>query len=184
MGAPTRKAAVDGRDVVVLDDLLTRPEVLLVTSALKAGKFSKTEFARRETAEYRHWVAELDPRDIQRQPIFATTVEAVEEHFGGGYALFRCYCNVALFGDMLMTHTDCGPKDEVVTALWYMCAEWNLEWGGETLFFDATGDAVFVVSPRPGRLVVFDGAITHVGRPPNRICYEPRFTLALKFARR
>ena len=40
--------------------------------------------------------------------------------------------------------------------------------------------AQFVASPKPGRLVVFDGAIKHVGRPPNRICYAPRFTFAIK----
>ena len=32
-------------------------------------------------------------------------------------------------------------------------------------------------------LVVFDGAIKHVGRPPNRICYHPRYTFAIKFER-
>jgi hypothetical protein len=30
---------------------------------------------------------------------------------------------------------------------------------------------------------VFDGAIKHVGRPPNRICYAPRYTFAIKFER-
>ena len=56
-----------------------------------------------------------------------------------------------------------------------------MEWGGETLFFDESGDAVFVTTPRTGRLVLFDGAIRHVGRPPTAICPETRFTFALKF---
>ena len=55
-----------------------------------------------------------------------------------------------------------------------------MEWGGETLFFNSIMDAEVAVSPRPGRLVVFDGAIIHVGRPPNRVCYAPRYTLAFK----
>jgi SM-20-related protein len=38
-----------------------------------------------------------------------------------------------------------------------------------------------VVSPRPGRLVIFDGSIPHAGRPPSRICHAPRYTLAYKF---
>jgi hypothetical protein len=50
------------------------------------------------------------------------------------------------------------------------------------MFFDASGDALFCASPKPGRLVLFDGAIPHVGRPPSRICYTPRFTFAIKLA--
>jgi len=41
-------------------------------------------------------------------------------------------------------------------------------------------DAEAVVSPKPGRLVIFDGSILHAGRPPNRSCYAPRYTLAYK----
>lgn len=55
-----------------------------------------------------------------------------------------------------------------------------MEWGGETLFHDSDMDAVAVVTPKPGGLVVFDGSITHVGRLPNRVCYAPRYTLAFK----
>lgn len=55
-----------------------------------------------------------------------------------------------------------------------------MEWGGETLFFDSGMDAQVAVTPRPGRLVLFGGSLTHVGRPPNRICCAPRYTLAFK----
>jgi hypothetical protein len=64
--------------------------------------------------------------------------------------------------------------------LWFIAPDWNVEWGGETVFFDSVMDAQIAVSPRPGRLVLFDGSLTHVGRPPNRICYAPRYTLAFK----
>jgi hypothetical protein len=36
------------------------------------------------------------------------------------------------------------------------------------------------VSPRPGRLLLFDGAIRHAGKPPNRNCPVARFTFAIK----
>ena len=81
---------------------------------------------------------------------------------------------------MLYTHTDCLPHKRGLTALWFLSTEWDPEWGGETMFFDASGDAMFCASPKPGRLVVFDGAIPHAGRPPSRICYKPRYTFAIK----
>jgi SM-20-related protein len=81
---------------------------------------------------------------------------------------------------MLFTHTDCLPTSRELTALWFLMDRWDVEWGGETLFFTDDGDAEFVATPKPGRLVVFDGAIRHVGRPPNRVCYAARYTFAIK----
>lgn len=101
---------------------------------------------------------------------------------GERYRAYRAYTNHAAYGDMLYTHCDCGPDQRELTALWYMTTHWEPEWGGETMFFDSSGDAMFCVSPRPGRLVLFDGAIPHVGRPPSRICYAPRYTFAIKLA--
>jgi SM-20-related protein len=67
--------------------------------------------------------------------------------------------------------------------LWYISTRWGHDWGGETMFYDDANDARAAVTPRPGRLVIFDGELLHVGRPPNRNCYIPRYTLALKFER-
>jgi len=50
------------------------------------------------------------------------------------------------------------------------------------MLYDHNQDAVACVTPRPGRLAIFDGTILHAGRPPNRICYAPRYTLAFKLA--
>jgi len=91
--------------------------------------------------------------------------------------------NLLGYGDMLFTHTDCLPDQHDLTALWYLCERWDLEWGGETMFYDAQDEIACAVRPQPGRLVIFDGAIKHVGRPPNRICYAPRYTFAIKFER-
>ena len=47
---------------------------------------------------------------------------------------------------------------------------------------DVMGASVVTVLTS-GDLVIFDGAIKHAGRPPNRICYAPRYTMAIKFER-
>ncbi|HRD72804.1 MAG TPA: hypothetical protein PK027_05145 [Aquimonas sp.] len=44
-------------------------------------------------------------------------------------------------------------------------------------------DVRAAIMPRPGRLALFHGDIPHAGRPPNRICYALRYTLAMKFER-
>jgi SM-20-related protein len=172
---------VEGRPIRVFDGLL--PNVSEYVQVLSRAAFTRSEIARPDTAGYRHWATEVKLEALARQPIFDITQQAVRtfDRPGTVYKPYRAYTNVASYGDMLFTHTDCLPDQHDLTALWYLCDSWDIEWGGETLFFDAKDDVACAVIPKPGRLVVFDGAIKHVGRPPNRICYTPRYTFAIKF---
>lgn len=176
-----RYQSIEGRPIRVYDDLVALSNVRQLTTALMKAGFTRTEVARPDTGGYQHWVAEIPPDTASQLPIYQPTLTAIRDFEGGDdYRIYRCYCNHAAYGDMLFTHTDALPGQKGLTALWYIAPEWNVEWGGETLFYDSGMDAVAVVAPKPGRLVVFDGSITHTGRPPNRICYAPRYTLAFK----
>lgn len=179
--AASREIVIDGRPLRVFDGHL--PNVGEYVRGLSRAAFTRTEVARPETAEYKHWATEIKLEALAQQPIFDITRRAVLGFTtpAFGYKPYRAYTNVASFGDMLFTHTDCLPDQHDLTALWYLCEHWDLEWGGETMFFDAQDEIACAIQPRPGRLVIFDGAIKHVGRPPNRICYAPRYTFAIKF---
>ena len=149
--------------------------------ALARAAFTRTETAKSETAEFKHWVSEMPLANVTQLPLWPATEQAIAcARPGESYRPLRAYTNYAAYGDMLYTHTDCPPDRRELTILWYLSKHWEPEWGGETMFFDASGDAMFCVSPKPGRLVVFDGAIPHAGRPPSRICYSPRFSFAIK----
>ncbi|MGA9851772.1 MAG: 2OG-Fe(II) oxygenase [Gammaproteobacteria bacterium] len=177
----TRRHSIEGREVRVYDNLLVANDIHGLTAALEGGAFTRNEYAKPETAGFRHWVLNIPLETATKLPIYQPTLMAAGEFFGEtAYKIYRCYCNHAAYGDMLFTHTDCLPGAKGLTALWFIAPEWNVEWGGETLFFDSSMDAQVAVSPKPGRLVLFDGTLTHVGRPPNRICYAPRYTLAFK----
>lgn len=180
--APSRSLTIDGRKLWLFDGLL--PDSRPYVEALGKAPFTRTEVARPDTAGYRHWVTETRLEALARQPIWALTEQALAATLPGArYVPYRAYTNVALYGDMLFSHVDCLPQQGDLTALWYLCNEWDVEWGGETVFFDADDEIAAAVRPRPGRLVVFDGAIKHVGRPPSRICYYPRYTFAIKLQR-
>ena len=177
----TRATQVEGRSIRVYDGLVALPHINQLTEAFLGANFVRDEVARPDTAAYRHWVLGIPLETAPQLAVYQPTLAAVRDFEGGAdYRIYRCYCNHAAYGDMLFTHTDAQPEQKRLTALWYIAPEWNVEWGGETLFYDSGMDAVAVVAPRPGRLVVFDGSITHVGRPPNRVCYAPRYTLAVK----
>lgn len=181
---PTRSARIDERPVAVYDGLVAIDDLKQYTEALRRAPFTRTESATPDTADYRHWVSEMAVPNLQHLPLWHATQRALLDFTPGvTYRPYRAYTNHAAFGDMLFTHTDCLPEADELTALWFLCDRWELEWGGETVFFDATGDLAFSAYPRPGRLVIFHGAIRHAGRPPNRVCYAPRYTFALKLER-
>ncbi|MGH8127439.1 MAG: 2OG-Fe(II) oxygenase [Gammaproteobacteria bacterium] len=180
--ARVREGSVEGHPIRVIDGLMPPVEAAQLFQNLDASAFTRNEFARPETQAFRHWACNIEVEACKRMPLYRYTMQAVAELFpqGAAYRLYRTYCNQSTYGDMLFTHTDNTPDLAGITALWYIAPRWDLEWGGETLLFDNSGDARFVVSPRPGRLLLFDGRIRHAGRPPSRICTIPRLTFALK----
>lgn len=181
--SPSRHAQVEGRDVFVFDGLIADGDLAAYADALERAAFTRTEFAKPETADTKHWASEMPLANVVRLPLWPATLAAVAHaRPGQPYRPYRAYTNYAAYGDMLYTHVDCGPDQRELTALWYLSRSWEPEWGGETMFFDASGDALACVSPRPGRLVLFDGAIAHAGRPPSRICFAPRFSFAIKLS--
>jgi SM-20-related protein len=181
---PTSVFAVDRGRVAVYDGLLAADAQLQLWSVLNRAGFTRTEIARPDTAEHRHWATEIAVDALPSMPFAAPTLAAVAQFDPAHrYRAYRSYVNVAHFGDMLFTHTDCLPGAGELTALWYVCERWDHEWGGETVFFDAQKEIRAAVLPRPGRLAIFNGELLHVGRPPSRICYVPRYTLALKLER-
>lgn len=180
----TREGNIGGKGIMVFDGLVSMDDVCAMTAALDLRPFTRTETATPETAAFKHWVCELSLEATQRLPIYAPTMQAALLFSGGmPYRMYRSYCNHAGFGDVLCIHTDAQPGANELTALWFLAAEWNPDWGGETLFFNEARDAEFVVSPRPGRLVIFDGSIPHAGRAPSRACLVPRYSFAMKFER-
>ena len=149
---PSRELRIDGRPLRIFDNQLA--DVAAYVQGLSRASFTRSEYARPETIEHKHWATEVKLEALLAQPIYEVTRRAVLgfEGEGFGYRPYRAYTNVASFGDMLFTHTDCLPDQHDLTALWYLCERWDLEWGGETMFFDAQDEIACAVLPKPGRL--------------------------------
>jgi SM-20-related protein len=180
--APTRHETIDGRDVFVFDGLVTAEESAVYYRAITQAAFTRSEFASIATADLRHWVCEMPLQNLPRASLWAATEQAVASaRPNESYRPYRAYTNFASFGDLLLTHVDAQPdQPRELTALWYLCDRWETDWGGETLFYTADGDARIAVAPKPARLVLFDGVIRHAGKPPNRNCPIGRYTFAIK----
>lgn len=177
----TRATEIDGRPLRVYDGLVPFAEVKRLTDAFLNANFVCDEIARPDTYSVRHWQLDIPMQTARQLVVFQPTLRVLQDfperrHYG----IRRVYCNHVAYGDMLYTHTDVPDGKQGLTALWYIAPEWDVEWGGETMLYNKDRDAVACVTPRPGRLAIFDGTILHAGRPPNRVCYAPRYTLAFK----
>lgn len=67
-----------------------------------------------------------------------------------------------------------------LTMLYYPNLSWDLDWGGETLFFDKNKEIGFATIYKPNRAVFFDQRILHTARPPTVLTRSARFTIAYK----
>ena len=175
-----RTAQVGGRDVFVFDGLVSAEESARYFNAISQAAFKRTESARADT-DYRHWVCEMPLENLPRTTLWQATERAVAQvRPDERFLPYRVYTNYSSFGDTLLTHVDAAGAARELTALWYLCESWDTEGGGETWFYDDAGDAQIAVSPKPARLLLFDGAIRHAGKPPNRNCPVARYTFAIK----
>ena len=179
---PIYRYEIDQREIFVFDDFLPAGEVAEIFRRRDAGPYLRSESDTPETKHIRTFAADLDPGEVRSLRLFSEIERLVPGLFPGeDLQPYRAYCNLMLYGDMAHPHRDCHVSRTDVTALYYVNEEWKQEWGGETIFFNDRGDSVLAIGPRPGRLVVFRGAIEHRVGIPLRECYASRLTIAYKF---
>lgn len=173
---------IDGRQLVVIDDLLPQAEIEEFHARCEGAGFRRVESDSPSTAHIRTFSTDLTIGDIHGIPLFRAIEDAVRRFFAGeDLTPYRTYVNLTVNGDVTFPHRDCDPGQSDVTALYYVNPAWETAWGGETIFFNDFGDSVFAVTPRPGRLALFRGAIEHRTGVPTRVCFASRYSLARKY---
>jgi len=111
------------------------------------------------------------------QPI-ADLYATIKEELAPGYGLVRAYVNGHTYGMEGLPHRYAKPSDREKIVVIYLNPEWRDDWAGEMVFYDPARECVSV-RPRPGRLLMFDGALLRASRPPGRLC--PTLCMTLCF---
>jgi SM-20-related protein len=111
--------------------------------------------------------------------LWQSTKAVCENLVGHPLTVARQYANGHTYGLGGRPHMDDG-REGCFTLLYYPMPLWNVEWEGETLFFNPNGDVIGGVIPAPNRAVLFDSRMLHAGRAPSRLCPVLRVTVALK----
>jgi hypothetical protein len=174
---------VSNRPVFVIDDAVDLATIERIAAKFSGAHFARTESDRADTKHVRSFALDV-PLDgwVRDEPLFRVLENAVATTFpGADLTPYRAYVNCMVYGDMAYPHRDCHPERFDVTTLVYVNRDWHQDWAGETVFFDDDHEARVAVAPRPGRVVIFHGAIEHRAGVPARLCLEERLSLAYKF---
>jgi SM-20-related protein len=174
---------IDGRELYVIDQALPARQLARSYRELAEAPYFRGEFDSLSTTNIRQFSTTLSLSGNEGNPLIGSVDAQVARLFPDEkLRKQRIYCNCVVYGDMVFSHRDCEPDQTDITALLYLNRNWEKDWGGETLFFDESGEVARAVLPRPGRLCIFRGAIEHRVGLPQRACYEGRLTFVIKYA--
>ncbi len=171
---------ISGRELFLCDGFVDPTFVTKIATIVKTLHYQRKEKSRPDLPAL---AASADIADaaLRVDPFFLRLRQVAEQMFPGEVLRDqRAYVNSSVFGDMYYAHRDCSAHRKHVTILYYVNLNWQIDWGGETIFYDDDNEAQLVVMPRPGRMVISRGAILHRGTVPTRACHEERYTIAYK----
>jgi len=191
----TSEGARPWQDIVVVDDLLPLEEQRNLHTFLSSGNWSHGWRSHAGDAVqgfwHRHFAGSLDAAEASASPDVeaelarnAPPADALWQRLKrsslAGHALERCYANGLPYGCDGATHTDSLERG-ACTAVYYPHAQWDPDWGGETLIFNKDkSDILAAIYPKPNRLLIFPGFVFHVARGVSRTCPAMRITLMFK----
>jgi Rps23 Pro-64 3,4-dihydroxylase Tpa1-like proline 4-hydroxylase len=164
----------------VVDSALDPADLRMVQALAARSQFRRTETDRAGTRQF-SMIADFNAEKLDHAKFIHRILDIARTLFPNPpLETNRVHVNSNAYGDMAYPHRDSVAGGDSVTAMIYANQSWEKDWGGETLFYDGSDEAIACVSPKPGRLVVFHGLIEHEGSIPSRECYEDRLTLVIK----
>lgn len=174
-----RSHEIGGKPIFVFDGLFSDRAVRILYEYVKREPYRWDAWDSSEFDWSVRWRLSLPSSSFSR-PFLKDVIHLVKHGLPSSSPqdIARIYVNFNLHGEIHLPHVDSTRGG--YTALYIANREWDLTWQGETLFYDGD-EAVFAVTPKPGRLIIFDGTIRHRGSAPSRDCYEPRINIAFKF---
>lgn len=100
-----------------------------------------------------------------------------------GYEIQQILVNLSTLNDKNRFHVD-APNCLGKTLLYYPNMNWNLEWGGHTMFAnESVTEIEHCFAYRPGRIIIFDNSIPHCIGAPTNLAPSYRYSLAIQFTK-
>lgn len=115
---------------------------------------------------------------LDNEPFFTNHFfNIIKSRTGKDFELLEVYCNGQTYGQDGHPHIDC-VWGETHTFLYYATQNWNLTWGGQTIFL--IDSQKVGIDPRPNNGILFTTNLMHYGEAYNQFCRDLRMTVCYK----
>jgi len=162
--------------IAVVDNFLNQADLIEIHQNIKRLHWNpfETDFYKGERV-MSGMIADMS--ETLRRDIDNRVLRQAKELEDNDYSIFRAYINAWKCDDVSLPHTD----QNHTTCVIYLNRDYNVSYGGETLFYDDDEDVVHAISPKAGRAVFFDGWLLHkAGSFNRRYQHDYRYTMAYK----
>lgn len=150
----------------------------------KNSKYSFGHSSSSNSADMSRFVCYLTEEEFGSLELHTIVNDIAEKYDLGDLEIIRSYINVYNMSTYLSCHTD-DQEEDSITFLYYANPTWEVDWGGETVFYDShKQEIVKSVLPKPGRIVFFNSTIPHASRPSTINALQQKFTIAIKARKR
>lgn len=174
---------IDNYPIFVIDHLFSERCIQTMTFWFQSQSFSLNDVDSHNNAFSTHWIRKLDQnfKNLLSIPIFSWLDATSRYYFHSiKLSLIEAKAYVTPYGDTPTYHCD-SEITETVTAILYVHQNWELDWGGELIISDSSGDPQIAVFPHTGRVVVFRGDLPHKAGTPSRLAFSPRLAIVLRY---
>jgi len=177
---------VNDRKIRIFDDLFTYNARLHMYNFLINSKYSMIGY---DTIPLENKgdctiISSFDTNDIDMFGILKQENSKLFLPYLEGMNIRQCRVNLSTLNDCNRFHVDGFNDVDFITLLYYPNMNWNLEWGGYTLFSnESTNEIEHCIAYKPGRLVLFDSKIPHCIASPTTLAQSYRLSFAINFAR-
>lgn len=174
----------DGKEIFVYDNVLGFTNRQTLLSFLSNSFFKPVGIDNPDENFKNHtsMMSSFNKEDVKTCKFLDYLSEEInKEHQVSIESLENCNVNMVTPSDRFHVHADSSGGAKI-TLMYYPTSNWDVEFGGDTIFLDSTGkDIEFYCQYKTDRLVIFDSSIPHVIRPSTWLAPYYRLSLALKF---
>lgn len=164
----------------IYENILTSEEDIETRDNILRGfgwRFGFKSDVREQPDGYNHnipfWKLPLDHEPFFTQHMFNMIEQRTEMKF----ELLEVYCNGQTYAQDGHPHID-NVHGETHTFLYYANKDWNLTWGGQTVFL--VDKKRIGIDPYPNRAILFSTDLMHYGEAYNQFCRDLRMTVCYK----
>ena len=162
---------------LVYDNVISQQDILKYFSMVKNFDYSIKHKSVASAKINEHlFVKYLDLESIQKTKLFSAVSDLLS-NLNYKVQLVNSYVHNYGVDSPTAVHID----NTTPTVIYYANPKWEIDWGGETFILDENSDIKKAIFTKPGRIIIFDGNTTHMGKPTSIKARERRYIIVFKF---